>query len=138
MSSETTNPNNSDHVADVASINDALRKNYLRIDTNHVDYTINDYDIANIKLAGNSIWKDVFLASIAIGIPCIINAYCEYNSMPSGQAIFNTKIFLNSLFGILGLILGAISFFVWKQNSNNLEKILSAIKNKPIYELGSK
>lgn len=116
------------------NINQALAKNYIHYDPSRTDYSVNSFELELLEQTGNSIWKDVFLASIGIGIPCLINALNDFSNLPN-EATFTADIFLNSLFGGLAIILGIISLLVWQKSKASFKKVIDDIKNKPKYEM---
>lgn len=119
----------------VNDINQALAKNFIHYDPNRTDYSVNSFEIELIEQTGNSIWKDVFLGSLGIAIPCLINAISDYNKLTGAAKNFTSDIFLNSLFGSVGLILAIISCIVWQRNKKSFKKVIADIKNKPKYEM---
>ncbi len=125
-------------VNNIAEINKALAKNYIHYDPNRTDYSVNSFELELIEQTGSSIWKDVFLACLGIGIPCVLNAIHDYSDLPIDAKIFTADIFLNMLFGILSMALGIISLIVWQRSKINFKKVIADIKNKPKYEMPNK
>lgn len=122
-------------VNNITEINKALAKNYIHYDPSRIDYSVNSFELELIEQTGSSIWKDVFLASLGLGLPCVINAIHGYSSLPINAKKFSADIFLNSLFGCFSLMLGIISLIVWQKSKTSFKKIISDIKNKPKYEM---
>lgn len=122
-------------IKNITDINQALAKNYIHYDPSRTDYSVNSFELELIEQTGNSIWKDVFLGSIGIAIPCIINAINDYQKLLPGNKIFTSDLFLNCLFGGLGIIIGIISLIVWFKNKSSFRNIIEGIKNKPKYEM---
>lgn len=125
-------------INNIAEINKALAKNYIHYDPSRTDYSVNSFELELLEQTGSSIWKDVLLACLGLGVPCIINAIHGYSSLPADTKNFAADIFLNSLFGILSIILGTISAIVWQKSKTSFKKIITDIKNKPMYEMPSK
>lgn len=125
-------------VNNIAEINKALAKNYIHYDPSRTDYSVNSFELELIEQTGSSIWKDVFLACLGLGVPCIINAIHDYSSLPADAKSFTADIFLNSLFGGLSLVLGIISLIVWQKSKTSFKKVIADIKNKPKYEMPNK
>ncbi len=123
------------NVNNIAEINKALAKNYIHYDPSRTDYSINSFELKLIEQTGSSIWKDVFLACLGLGVPCIINAINEYSSLPADSKSFTADIFLNSLFGGFSVVLGIISLIVWQKSKTSFKTVIAGIKNKPKYEM---
>lgn len=126
------------NVNDIAEINKALAKNYIHYDPSRTDYSVNSFELELIEQTGSSIWKDVFLSCLGLGVPCSINAIHDYSALPPDTKNFTADIFLNSLFGIISLILGTISLIVWQKGKKSFKKVIEDIKNKPKYEMPNK
>jgi len=125
----------SNSVTNSTDINQALAKNYIHYEPSRIDYSVNSFELELIEQTGSSVWKDVFLCSVGIAVPCIINALDDCAKLSSENQFLTTNIFLNCLFGGLGIILGIISFIVWRKNKSNFGKIIGDIKNKPKFEM---
>jgi hypothetical protein len=118
----------------IAEINRDLQESFIHYDPNRVDYTINNLELDILEQTGSSIWKDVFLASLGLGVPSIINGLTDYcNLLPPVH--FTASIFLNLLVGCISFIISVICFIVWQQNKKNFKKIIEQIKKKPKYKI---
>jgi len=120
-----------DNSADIKEIQKGLAT--IHYEPNRVDYTVNQFELELIEQTGNSIWKDVFLASLFFGVPCSINAWSNYSKLT--DKVFNTEIFLNSLFGGIGIIIAIISCLIWQKNKKKFSKIIEQIKSKPAFKI---
>jgi len=118
----------------IQEINKDLQENYIHYNLNRVDYTINNMELDLIEKSGNSIWKDFFIATLALAIPSLINAYHIYGNIPP-ESNLTVELFLNTLVGGICFILAIICFIVWRNNRNSLKKIINQIKAKPKYKL---
>ncbi len=87
-----------------------------------------------LENVGSSIWKDVFLATIGIAIPSLVNAYCEYSKLVNKE-LFTKEIFINTSIGGICLIMSIISLIIWQKNKTSFKTLISQIKNKPKYRL---
>jgi hypothetical protein len=58
---------------DIEEINRNLQESYIHYDPCRVDYTINNLELSLLEQTGKSIWKDIFLATIGLGIPTLLN-----------------------------------------------------------------
>jgi hypothetical protein len=126
------------NVNNIADINKALAKNYIHYEPSRTDYSINSFELELIEQTGSSIWKDVLLTCLGLGVPCIINGIADYSTLPAGVKSFTADIFLNALFGIISIVLGIISLIVWQKNKTSFKKVIARIKNKPKYEMPNK
>jgi|ERR1700757_782522 len=118
----------------IAEINRNLQESYIHYDPNRVDYTINNYELNLLEQTGNSIWKDIFLASLGIGLPSLING-CVACGKNSSTPILNTEVFMNFLASGISLGLAIICLIVWQKNKRSFKKTIEEIKNKPKYKL---
>jgi hypothetical protein len=123
-----------DNNIDIAEINRNIQESYIHYDPNRVDFTINHLELDLLKLAGSSIWKDVFLTSLGLGIPTLINGFKAYSNLPPVSNI-TLDIFVNLLVGGISIALSIICFIVWQQNKNNFNKLIEQIKSKPKYKI---
>ena len=121
---------------DIAEINRDLQESYIHYDPTRIDYTVSDLEIELIEQAGSSIWKDVFIATLGLGLPTLINGYTDFSKLNSASPL-TKDIFINFLVAGVTLILSLISFLVWQKNKKNLNKIIGQIKNKPKYKIPS-
>ena len=119
---------------DIQEINKNLQENYIHYNLDRVDYTINNLELGLIEKSGSSIWKDFFIATLAVAIPSLLNAYHEYNNLTE-QVEFSIELFLNCLVGSICLILSVICLIVWRNNRNSFKQIIKQIKDKPKYRL---
>lgn len=101
----------------------------LYYDPRRTDFTLNEEELSRIKAASQNYWKDFCLVSISVGLPTIINA-CEGTKDPFELTL---PLFLNYLFGVLGLILFFIFLILWKKTRKDLNIIIDEIKSKPKY-----
>lgn len=120
----------------IEEINRNLQESYIHYDPNRVDYTINNLELNLIEQAGNSIWKDIFLATIGLGIPSLLNGYSDYCKLTE-KSMLNSEIFINLLVAGICLGISIICFIVWQSNKKKFKDIISQIKNKPKYKLPS-
>jgi hypothetical protein len=118
----------------IEEINKNLQESYIHYDPTRVDYTINDQELKTLEQAGSSIWKDVFLTTLGLGIPLLINGINGYCKLPENTPL-TIEIFVNFLFAGICLILAIICFIVWMTNKKSFNKIIKQIKNKPKYKL---
>jgi hypothetical protein len=118
----------------ISEINAYLQKSYIHYDPNRIDYTINNLELELLEQTGNSIWKDVFLATLGIGIPSLINGFIDYNKL-TGDTKLTMDIFVNLLVASVALILSIICLIVWQKNKKNFNKLIYTIRNKPKYIL---
>lgn len=105
----------------------------IHIDLDRVHYAVTEAELEQLRNAGQSLWKDVCIASLPLGLSLLINAIAEIRS----QSVFSMtlSLFLNSLIGIVSLILGMIFGVAWYRISRGFNIIVDAIKQKPKIEL---
>jgi len=129
---ENNDPNNND--INISEINSDLQRSYIHYDPNRIDYTINNLELELLEQTGSSVWKDVFLATLGLGIPSLINGLCDYFKRTEDVPL-TMDIFFNFLVAAISLILSVICLFVWQKNKKNFNKLIQQIRNKPKYRL---
>lgn len=118
----------------IQEINKTLQHSYIHYDPNRVDYSINNLELELLEKEGSSIWKDFFIATIAIAIPSLINGYSAFQNLNENQSL-TSELFLNTVIGSVCLILAVICFIVWRTNRKRFKKIIRMIREKPKYLL---
>lgn len=108
-------------------------RSYIHWDPERVDYSVTPEELEKLREGGRSIWKDVCLVSVSLGIPCLINAVAETTRQVSFSLTFS--MFLNYLTGVLGLAFGLIFGIAWRRSHQSLGAVVDAIKQKPKMEI---
>lgn len=106
----------------------AKQKRYLHLDTERTDYSVTDDELTRLENASKNHWKDFCIVALALGIPCSINGFTDIDF---DNFELTASIFLNCLFGTIGILSGIILGIVWYKTSSNFKTIIDAIKNKP-------
>lgn len=119
---------------DILEINRNLQESFIHYDPERVDYTINNIELELLQSSGNSIWKDIFLATLGLGFPSLINGFCLVYKLKKDEVI-GLDVFLNFLIGGVAISLCIICLIVWQKNTKSFNKIIEQIKNKPKYRL---
>jgi len=106
-----------------------LSTNFIRYNPERVDFTLTGEELEQLKNSMQNSWKDFFIACLAVGFPCLINAISEVNQ----QTVFTATLSfnLNLVFGTLGIILGIIFLIVWQKTKTNSDLLIEKIINKP-------
>lgn len=117
---------------EIADINKALAKGFIHYDPIHTVYTVTDAELSALCDDGGGVWKDLCIGSAGVGIPCLINAISLW---PKVNVPPDISFFLNSLFCLLGLLLGIAFGISWHVTSRKNKALVHAIKNKPMYTL---
>jgi hypothetical protein len=123
-----------DNNVNIAEINSNLQESFIHYDPNRVDFTVSYLELELLEQTGNSIWKDVCLASLGLGLPSLINGLGDYFKLPAKGNI-TPDIFLNLLIAGITILLSLICFKVWHQNKTNFKKLIDQIKNKPKFKI---
>jgi hypothetical protein len=118
----------------ISEINRNLQQSYIHYEPDRVDYTISNLELELLEQAGSSIWKDVFLANLGLGIPSLINGAGDYSKLAT-NAPMTSDIFMNFLIAGISLGLSLICFIVWMTNRKSFKKLIDQIKSKPKYKL---
>ena len=119
---------------DITEINKNLQESFIHYDPLRIDFTVNNIELELLEQSGSSIWKDIFLASFGLGLPSLINGYCDFSKLPSSQNP-GIDIFANFLVGGVAICLAIICLIVWQKNNKSFNKLIQQIKNKPRYRL---
>lgn len=102
---------------------------YIHHDPDRDLYAVSEEELEGLVEGGRSLWKDVCIASLSLGIPTILNAIADTAQQTSFQ--LDLPLFLNYLFGILGIVLGIIFGFAWRQSAKRTKEKIAKIKSKP-------
>lgn len=122
-----------DSNVDIQEINKNLQQSYIHYNPDRVDYTINNLELDLLETTGNNIWKDFFIATLAIAIPSLINGYSEYSKI--NDNIYTKEVFINLVVGLVSVIIAVICFIVWRTNRKSFTNTINQIKVKPKYKL---
>jgi len=118
------------------TINASLAQPIIHYDPQRVDYAVSEQDINALQNSNSSIWKDVFLSSVSLGIATLVNGIVAWQELETNKPL-NLNIFINLLVGCVCLILSIISLIVWLKNNNSSAALVEAIKSKPAFKLPS-
>jgi hypothetical protein len=126
-----TNNTNQTGQVNVTELNNAIQHTLIHIDLNKTFFSITQSELDNIEEGTTSIWKDVTLTALGIGLPCCINAWIDYDVSSS----LNAAIFLNSLIGGISIILAMIFAIIWLMSKDKNKILMSEIKKRPQYKM---
>jgi hypothetical protein len=106
---------------------------FLHIQPERVDYAVSEAELERLRKGEYLIWKDIFLVTVALAIPTLVNAIVETTS----QAEFKVtlSILLNFLIGIVSFMFCIIAGVVWYQQQRDLTSVIETIRNKPRHEI---
>lgn len=102
---------------------------YLHYDLERTDYSLSPHELRLLEASGHNSWKEFSLVACSIGLPCAINAAAVLAS----QRVFELTlgIFLNSLFGGIGLALCLCFSVLWYRHRHEMTNVIERIKQKP-------
>ncbi|GIW50777.1 MAG: hypothetical protein KatS3mg081_0132 [Gemmatimonadales bacterium] len=102
---------------------------YIHYDPTRVDYSRTESELNQLKTSAHNHWKDLTIASIALAVPCLVNAA----TITTGQEAFvpTLPFVLNLLVGLVGIGLGVGFGIAWRRTSVDLERLIGQIKAKP-------
>ena len=127
-----SNQNNEDSgVSNIANLNNAMQETVIHIDLNKTFYSITPLELDNIEAGSSSLWKDITLTSLGIGIPCSVNALIEYQK----ETKLDGEIFLNCLFGALAITMAIIFGIMWYKSSDKCKTLIDEIKQRTQYKM---
>jgi acyl CoA:acetate/3-ketoacid CoA transferase len=117
--------------ANVGSLNSAIQQTHIHIDLTKTFYSITPSELQIIEEGSSSIWKDVTLAGLGIGIPCCVNSVIEYQKVTQ----FNSEIFWNGLIGGVCVVVAIIFAIIWFNSKNPCINLINEIKQRPKYNV---
>lgn len=117
--------------SNVGDLNNAFQETLIHIDLTKTFYSIAPSELTIIEEGASSVWKDITLSGLGIGIPCCINALIEYQKIQ----IFNAEIFWNSLIGGISIALALIFCFIWVKAKNKCKSLINEIRQRPPYKM---
>ena len=126
----TNNPLQTGQV-NIGNLNNAVQQTHIHIDLTKTFYSITPSELQIIEEGSSSIWKDVTLAGLGIGIPCCINALIEYQKISK----FNSEIFWNGLIGGISTAVAIIFAIIWLKSKNPCKILIKEIKERPKYNV---
>lgn len=104
-------------------------QSFLHYDPIRVDYSVTEAELRELQQASGTHWKDLTIACTGVGLSCALNAV----AIISGQADFKVTLalFLNALFGLVGIALGIAFGVAWYRAAKAATDIVGQIKGKP-------
>ena len=124
------NDNQTGHV-NLASLNEAVEQTVIHIDLTKTIYGITSNELTIIESGSSSLWKDLTLSGLGIGIPCLINAWIEHQKNKG----FNAEIFCNSLIGGICIVVAIIFGILWLKSDNVCKVLIGQIRSRPQYRM---
>ena len=125
--------NNSGQISqvNVTELNNAIQETLIHIDLNTTLYSVSPLELENIEDGSSSIWKDITLTGIGLGVPCCVNAVIEYQKILN----FNPEVFWNSLIGSVAISLAVIFGVIWSKSKNKCKVLIKNIRERPQYKM---
>jgi hypothetical protein len=102
----------------------------IRGEKTFTQYIVTDEDFLLIRDAGQSWWKDVLLATLPLAIATLLNA-AAFSASRQGAFLFGSVESANYVVAIVAGTASVICGFAWWRNYHGLERILTAIKERP-------
>ncbi len=106
-------------------------KQFLHYNPDRTDYSLTPEELARLESAGSNLWKDFCLLSGSMGVPCVINAF----ALTPDPFNLTIVLFLNYLFGVLGVVLCVAFGIAWFKSARQFSSIIQQIKSKPKMEI---
>lgn len=108
-----------------------LAQTFIHYDPERIDYSVTPEELARLASAPHSQWKDFCLVSFSVGLPCVLNAI----ALTATPFVLTLAVFLNYLFGVLGIILAIAYGFLWRREHRSHSALLESIRSKPKMKL---
>ncbi|MGD0264747.1 MAG: hypothetical protein ABSD47_07290 [Candidatus Methylomirabilota bacterium] len=102
-------------------------RQYIHYDPDRTDYSITPEELATLESANSNIWKEVCLVCGPLGLSCLLNALASTKE----PFTLTLSLFLNYLFGILGVGLAIVFGIAWCRSRKTFRRIIEGIKKKP-------
>lgn len=108
-------------------------RSFIHYDPERTDYSVTGEELEKLYQGGQNLWKEICLVSISVGVPTLVNAIAQ----TTDQAEFHLtlSLFLNYLFGVLGITLAIVFGIAWRRSHQHISAIVEAIKGKPRMEI---
>ncbi len=108
-------------------------RSFIHYEPERIDYAVTGEELEKLREGTETLWKDVCLVAIALGVPCFINAIAD--TMKQEAFSLTLSMFLNYLFGVLGIVFGVIFGVAWYKAYARSKLLLDKIKLKPKMEI---
>jgi hypothetical protein len=102
-------------------------RQYIHYNPDRVDYSVTGEELARLESAGANLWKDACLVCTPVGLSCLINAVASTGT----PFVLSVGLFLNYLFGVLGVALAVVFGIAWYQSHQRFKGVIEAIQKKP-------
>jgi hypothetical protein len=117
--------------ANIQNLNTATPQTHIHIDLTKTFYSITPSELNIIEEGSSSIWKDVTLTGLGIGVPCCINSINQYQKVN----LFNSEIFWNGLIGGASTVVAIIFAILWLKSKNPCKDLIKEIKERTRYNM---
>jgi putative Mn2+ efflux pump MntP len=114
----------------LTEINEKLNKSYIYYEPTREDYAISKKELELLENTGSPIWKDVFLTTIGLSIPSLINGMIGLDQY-SSKTTFPIYTFISLLVGCVTFVLAIISMIIWLNTKSTFKRQIEEIRNKP-------
>ena len=114
-------------------MNSASPKSYIHYDPERIDFSLTGEELETLKHSSQNSWKDFFIGSFAVGIPCLLNAISEINKQQTFTPTLSLN--LNLVLGVVGIVLGAAFLTAWRKTVKDVDRLIAKIKSKPKVEM---
>jgi hypothetical protein len=126
--------NQDNHSIDVQTLNSALNKNYLHYDSERVYYAISSEDLEILEKGSSSILKDIWLATLSLSTPFIINFFILKSKLAE-KVPWNFEMIANLVCGSSFFCICIVVFFLWLGEKGNVKKLIKTIRKRPKYTI---
>jgi hypothetical protein len=117
-----------------SELSKALQSNVIAYDPVRLDYTVSESELNSIKDARKSDAKDIFILTLGICVPTIVNGILNLIKDNNGPN-FPLEAFLNLLIGGIALCFSIFSLVMWQKSKIKSSQLFDNIKKKPKYVL---
>ena len=82
-------------------------------------------------------YKTIFVLCFSLGVTCLINALPLF--FPFDETKFDSRFFIDLIFGIISLTISLCSFHLWRKDEKNLREFIDKdLRENPITEIEAK
>lgn len=123
---------------ELQKLDKAVKRSILHIDPDTKYFAVSEGELNKLHSSKDSSDKEIWIACLSLGTPFIVNAFILLTKIEipqEGSLAIPLDLFINFLFGLLGIIIGTIFYARWRKLKKNEKSTLEEILKKKPYEI---